>query len=222
MAGTSTSMMVDEQAIEQAIAAAEARTAAELAVMVVPRSDDYAFGRAVLAGVVAVVIVIAIDWAWPFIAQAAPALADALPLDPLTWLLPLQALLVAGAWWLGGRLPARWLASDARVAAAVLRRAKQAFFDQRISHTRDRSGVLLLLSEQEHRVVILADRGVDALLGPEVWAGWVAEVSEGMKRGEGSAALGRVIAKIADALAEPFPPREGDVDELSDRVAREP
>lgn len=210
---------MDQAAIESAIEAAEARTAAELAVMVVPRSDDYAFGRAVLAGVAAVVIVTGVDWAWPWIAQAAPALADALPLDPLTWLLPLQALLAAGAWWIGGRLPARWLASDARVAAAVLRRAKQAFFDQHISHTRDRSGVLLCLSEQEHRVVILADRGVDALLGPEVWAGFVTEVSEGMKRGEGSAALCRVIAQLGDALAERFPPRPDDEDELADRVA---
>jgi putative membrane protein len=213
---------VDDTAIEQAIAAAEARTAAELVVMVVPRSDDYARGRAVLAGVVAVVVVVAVDWAWPWIAQAAPGLARVLPLDPLAWLLPLQALLFAGAWWLGGRLPARWLASDARLTEAVQRRAKQAFFDQRISHTRDRSGVLLLLSEQEHRVVILADRGVDALLGPEAWAGWVAKVSQGMARGEGSAVLCRVIGEIGDALAERFPPRPDDEDELADRVAREP
>lgn len=213
--------VADDRAIEQAIAAAEARTAAELVVMVIPRSDDYARGRAIMAGVAAVVLMTALDWSWPWIAQAAPALVDALPLDPLTWLLPLQAGLAGGSWWLGGRLPARWLASEARISEAVQRRAKQAFFDLRISHTRDRSGVLLMLSEQEHSVVILADRGIDELLGPEPFEGWVGEVSEGMRRGEGSAALCRVIEKIGDALAERFPPRDDDVDELADRVTRQ-
>lgn len=188
--------------------------------MVIPRSDDHARGRALLAGVGAIALTTAVDWAWPSISAAIPSVMDALPLDPLTWLLPLQALVAAGLWWLGGRLPARWLVSDARMADAVQRRAKQAFFDQRISHTRDRSGVLLMLSEQEHCVVILADRGIDELLGPQPFEGWVAEVSEGMRAGEGTAALCRVIGKIGDALAERFPPREDDVDELSDRVTR--
>jgi putative membrane protein len=218
MRGAST---VDERAIERAIAAAEARTAAELVVMVVPRSDDHAFGRAVLAGVGTVVIVTALDWAWPWIAGAAPALADALPLDPLAWILPLQALLAWGLWWLGGRLPARWLTSDARLCEVTQRRAKQAFFDRHVSHTRDRSGVLLLLSEQERSVVILADQGVDTLLGPEVWAGWVTEVSAGMQQRDRGAALCRVIEQIGTALAERFPPREGDVDELPNPVVRE-
>lgn len=211
----------DERAIERGIAEAEARTAAELVVMIVPRSDDHARGRALLAGVGAVVIMTALDWSWPWIAGAAPGLARALPLDPLTWLLPLQAVVAGGLWWLGGRLPARWLASDARVAEAVSRRAKQAFFDQRISHTRDRSGVLVLVSEQERTVVILADHGVDEALPPERWAEWVGEVSEGMKRGEGGRALCRVIERIGGALAERYPPRPDDVDELPDRVARD-
>jgi uncharacterized membrane protein len=88
----------DEAAIERAIAAVEARTSGEVVVLVVPRSDDYVLGRALLAGLGAVVIVSAIDLAWPWIAQAMPRLADALPLDPLAWLLPLQALVAAVLW----------------------------------------------------------------------------------------------------------------------------
>ncbi len=94
----------DEKTIERAIATAEARTSGELVVLAVPRSDDYARGRALFAGLGAVLIVTAIDLAWPWIAQAAPRIADALPLDPLVWLLPLQALLAAALWWAGGRI----------------------------------------------------------------------------------------------------------------------
>lgn len=226
----------DEQAIERAIAAAEARTSGELVVLAVPRSDDYARGRALLAGLGAVVLVTAVDIAWPYIAAAAPRLADALPLDPLVWLLPLQALLAAGLWWLGGRLPARMLASDARRAHAVARRAKQEFFDRGIGRTRDRSGVLLLVSEQERSLVILADRGVEEALAsaaergrdggeageaaPSPWERWTVEAVEGLRQGRGGAAIVRVIEQLAEALSRPFPPREGDVDELPNPVLR--
>jgi putative membrane protein len=210
----------DEAAIERAIAAVEARTSSELVVLVVPRSDDYALGRALVAGLGAVLIVSAIDLAWPWLAQATPGLADALPLDPLVWLLPLQALLAAALWWVSGRLPARWLASDAQRAFAVSRRAKQEFFDRRISHTRDRTGVLLLVSEQEHSVVILADRGIDEALGGQVWTAWAAEVAEGMRQGRGGAALCRVIEQLGDALVDRFPSRADDMDELPTPVVR--
>jgi putative membrane protein len=210
----------DEKAIERAITAAEARTSGELVVLAVPRSDDYAGGRAIVAGLGAVLIVSVVDLAWPWIAQAAPRMADALPLDPLVWLLPLQALLGAALWWIGGRIPARLLASDARRALAVTRRAKQEFFDRGIAHTRDRSGVLLLVSEQERSLVILADRGVEAALGAAVWERWAAEAVEGLRRGRGGPAIVRVIEQIADALAEPFPPRADDTDELPNPVQR--
>lgn len=222
----------DETAIERAIAAAEARTSAELVVLAVPRSDDYDRGRALLAGLGAVVLVTAVDLAWPFIAQAAPGLAEALPLDPLVWLLPLQALVALGLWWVGGRIPARWLASDARRAAAVSRRAKQEFFDRGITRTRDRSGVLILVSEQERSLVVLADRGVEEALAPKatgatsegspatVFTRWAAEAVEGLRQGRGGVALVHVVEQIAAALAEPFPPREDDVDELPNPVLR--
>jgi putative membrane protein len=222
----------DEAAIERAIAAAEARTSAEVVVLAVPRSDDYARGRALLAGLGAVVLVTAVDWAWPWIAQAAPRLADALPLDPLAWLLPLQALMALGLWWVGGQIPARWLASDARRSAAVSRRAKQEFFDRGITRTRDRNGVLILVSEQERSLVILADRGVEEALAPKateaaseatppaVLTHWAAEAVAGLRQGRGGAALVHVIDQLADALAERFGPRAGDVDELPNQVAR--
>jgi putative membrane protein len=218
----------DEKAIERAITAAEARTSGELVVLAVPRSDDYAFGRALLAGLGAVLIVTAVDLEWPWIAHAAPRVADALPLDPLVWLLPLQALLGAGLWWLGGLVPARYLASDARRALAVMRRAKQEFFDRGIARTRDRSGVLLLVSEQERSLVILADHGVEEALAARDASGsaqvvlerWAAAAIEGLRQGRGGAAIVTVIDQIADALAERFPPRTGDVDELPNPVLR--
>jgi putative membrane protein len=217
----SVSIRDDEiRAIERAIAAAEARTSAELVVLAVPRSDDYALGRSLLAGLGAVVFVTAMDLSWPWIAGSAPGLADALPLDPLVWLLPLQALVAAGLWWLSGRLPARLLASDARRAQAVTRWAKQEFFDRGITRTRDRNGVLLLVSEQERSLVILADRGAEEALGTAVWGRWAAEAVEGLRKGQGGPALVRVVEQLADALAERFPPRQGDVDELPNAVAR--
>ena len=48
----------------------------------------------------------------------------------------------------------------------VSAKTKQAFIELGVTETRDRSGVLILLSEAEHRVEILADRGAALITGP--------------------------------------------------------
>jgi putative membrane protein len=78
-----------------------------------------------------------------------------------------------------------------------------------------------MISELEHRVVILGDEGVHAALGVTTWEAHVATIIAGIKAGRTGAALVGVVGQLGDALATRFPRRPDDVNELPDAVVRE-
>jgi putative membrane protein len=52
----------------------------------------------------------------------------------------------------------------------VHRRAMQAFLEEEVFLTRDRTGILIYISLHEHRVEILGDSGINAAVDPAEWA----------------------------------------------------
>ena len=111
-------------------------------------------------------------------------------------------------------LPLRALlsGSDARS------RAQEAFARLRVWDTAANNGVLLFLLLADHRIEIVADRGLAGRVSDEQWRG-VCTLMEGRLRAgdaEGAAIAG--IAAASDLLARHFPrePGDGDVNELPD------
>lgn len=98
-----------------------------------------------------------------------------------------------------GRAPAGNLSMT-----AVLRAAKSAFVDHGVHATKTRAGVLIFVSMLEHRVRILGDAGVHALIGDDGWASYAREVSAALKR-QNPSALIEVIQDIGAKLATAFP-----------------
>ncbi|MCB8829387.1 hypothetical protein LJD47_30715, partial [Escherichia coli] len=86
------------------------------------------------------------------------------------------------------------------------------------ARTRDATGVLIYLSLDEHRAEIIADRAIHARVAPDVWgaamAALIREVRDG-RTGEGMAAA---VTQVGRVLAEHFPPRADDTNELPDRL----
>jgi putative membrane protein len=99
------------------------------------------------------------------------------------------------------------------LAARVHQRATQAFVAEEVFRTRDRTGILIFVSLFEHRVVVLADRGLDGRVAPREWEEVVAGIVAGMRRGEPGPALAEGIRRCA-SLAAQAPPRPDDRDEL--------
>jgi putative membrane protein len=99
------------------------------------------------------------------------------------------------------------------LAERVRQRADQAFVEEEVFRTRDRSGVLIFLSLFEHRVVVRADRGLDGVVSPHEWKEVVEAIAAGMRRGQPGAALADGIRRCA-ALAGRLPARPDDRDEL--------
>lgn len=191
--------------VSSAIAAVEEKTAGEIMVVVAARSDHYADVRALVALVSAVGLAWTAYWL--------------LPTVPSGWFFGGQVVLWLLFWMLAGTGPVvRRLVPAQRIARAVDLKAKQVFVEHGLTETRDRSGVLILVSELEHRVHILADRGIHEHVGEAGWKQEVNAITGSIRRGTAAAGLCEVVAHIGAKLAEKFPPRSDDANELTNHV----
>jgi putative membrane protein len=201
--------------VERAVGEAEKRTAGEIVPYAVDASDGYpgamwtAAALGALAGPVAAVGVLALGDLWP------------------GWLLGwvvLPPLAGTGLGWLAATLwPGlrRRLVPAAALDRRVEMRAAEAFVEQEVFATRDRTGILLFVSIFEHRVVVLADAGIHAKVDPAVWREVVDGVVTGIRAGRPGSALAAAVARCGEILAEHgVARRPGDVDELPDTLRR--
>ena len=191
--------------IEAQIAAVEQRTAAEIVVVTVPQSGGYREVRLAFA--------FALGWLVAGIVHAVdPALGT-------NWILLVQMLGTALTWPLSG-MPAlvRLMLPEAREKRAVERAAELAFLENAVFETRDRNGVLILISELEHRVAILGDRGLHQKLASAGFVELVDHLTRKIREGQAGAGTCEVIERLGHVLAEMSPPREDNPDELENRV----
>lgn len=190
--------------VERAVAAAEARTAGEIVVVVRPRSEGYEGARALLAGL------------WTLTAAAAAAAYLPWHLDPV-WLVLAQLPALALAWSLAGWTPLlRTALPPGRAARAVHARALAAFAEHGVHQTRDRCGLLIFVSELERRVEILADEAIHQRVGASGWAAQVEQLVAAVRAGRPGDGLVAVIEQVGSVLAEHFPRRADDTNELAD------
>src|SRR5262249_55929429 len=103
------------------------------------------------------------------------------------------------------------------LAARVRQRAAQAFLDEGIVRTRDRTGILIFVSLFERQVVVRADHGLDGIVTPAEWEEIVAAIAAGMRQGQPGPALAEGIRRCA-SLAGRLPRRPDDRDELSGQL----
>ncbi len=191
--------------MEEAIARAEQGTAGELVVVVATRSDSYAKERALCALVL--------------LALASGESLHFWPADSFVWFAFAQVALGLGLYALAGWAPLlRLVVPKARRSEAVDACAKRAFLEHGLMETRDRSGVLLLLSQAERRIRILADRGIHQRVEAEVWQRQVDGLGSALRSGHAAEGLVQVVESLGTLLAAHFPPRADDTNELGNEV----
>ncbi|MEO8365912.1 MAG: TPM domain-containing protein [Pseudoxanthomonas sp.] len=104
-------------------------------------------------------------------------------------------------------------------AAMVLRgvqarqRAEAAFARLRTWDTAANNGVLIYLLLADHRLEIIADRGLSGLVSAEQWRGVCGLMEERLQAGEPEQAVIRGIEAVSDLLAGHFPQSPGTLDE---------
>lgn len=100
--------------------------------------------------------------------------------------------------------------------AQARERAEVAFARLRAWDTEANNGVLIYLLLADHRIEIVADRGLNGLVSAEQWRGVCLLIEERMRAGEPEQAVVRGVSAVSDLLAGHFPQDDGtpDQDEL--------
>ena len=196
--------------IEDAIAAVETRSAAELVVAVTRWSGSY---RDVdfVAGTVSATVGLLIILFAPF------------DVDP-AWVTPEVLLFGVIGVLLSRRQPAvrRLLSGSARRRSQVQAEASRAFHEERVSATRDRSGVLLLVSLGEEQARIVPDLEVAKRVPAAEWQRLESELTAALSTREWISRFAGTIRASGELLAKAFPVRDDDVDELPNAVRIRP
>ncbi|MEO6234204.1 MAG: TPM domain-containing protein [Thermomonas sp.] len=97
-------------------------------------------------------------------------------------------------------------------------RAESAFARLRVWDTAANNGVLLYLLLADHRIEIVADRGLRELVSDAQWRGVCQLLEERLRSGDHADAVIAAINEVGNLLAAHFPqvPSTADVDELPD------
>ena len=207
----------EESRIQEAAAQLEAKTGVQILAAVVGKADNYP------------------EVPWKAFALAASLSAFVLLVQALLdppWFTPLHAAFYAvavlgigaAAALLAMLLPpvARWLAGSARLAAEVEQYASAFFLERELFRTRQRTGILILISLFERKIVILPDEGAARRLDENALAEIVKRMRLPLSRGAHfDALLAGLAALEAALLTAGFQGTEGAPDELPRELVEE-
>ena len=194
------------QQIADAVADVEKNTAGEVVVAVVGEAGDYRFYRLASAIVMSLGAVGAYSLWCPVFSGLSSLVAMALVI-PLLFILLNQSFL-------------RFI-PVAKGEQAAWDAAFKCFAERGVYRTRDQSGVLIFIAEAERQVVVLGDEGIDRVIADDAWAVYVDRLRGALKEGRGHGELLAVLRDVGAILAEEFPPRADDTNELSNEVVVE-
>ncbi|HSE89960.1 MAG TPA: hypothetical protein VLJ79_27370 [Candidatus Binatia bacterium] len=199
----------EQERIRQAVVAAEQRTAGEIVPVLVGASARYAeieiagMGVGLVAGTLASFIFqdpwssIHSQLLWPLAGAALGSIFCAIPAVK------------------------RNLIPKDRIAEAVHLRSLAAFTAQGLHYTRAHTGILILASLLEHRVEVLADRGINEIVPAGTWDGVVQILTAGLKSGNACDGYCKAIERCGEILAQHFPRPPDDQDELANKLVIE-
>jgi len=181
-----------QQQVADAVTRAEQRTDAEIVTVLAPRADDYSY--------------IPLLWA-SLIALMVPALVHFL----IGGLQIYGLLMLQWACFVFLSLIFRLPAITTRLIPPRIRHwrasnlARRQFLEQKLHHTRDRTGVLIFVSEAERYVEILVDEGISQHLDDSDWGSIVSDFTRRVALGHTAEGFISCIDACAELLERHVP-----------------
>ena len=196
----------ENAAIGAAIKEVEKNTAGEIAVMVVDESDSYPesniLSGVIIGGLVSLVI------------------TELFFEDSLTVFMIFFAGLSLVTGWITNYFPAlkRIFIPKNRSEELVREQAVQSFYEKGLHKTRDATGVFFFVSLFEHKVWILADTGIYSRISQQELQVYANDMAKGIRQGNAAEILCREIGNLGEVLAQHFPAKHDDENEISNQV----
>ena len=196
----------EQERVRAEIAAAESRTLGEIVPVVLERSDRYPGA----------------EWcaAMALLLLGTALLAVDLPWERPVWVMLVQVGLAFVGFALARALPdfERLFIGTQHAGEMVDEQAFQEFYRHGLHKTAQGTGVLIFVSLLEHRVVVLGDEGIAQKVRPELWLEVDQAVLSGIRKGSLADGLVDGIRRCGEVLAEHFPARAENRDEVRNRL----
>ena len=225
----------EKKLIEETIAEVEKKTSGEIVAMVVDQSNSYEDSEVV--GSVLIAACLSVYPAEAFFMKSSYLLHKILP--SVSWLskAPDEVRFIAGLCAfivftmflymplksIAGRMKRmkRFFIREKRKQFEVKSRAIRAFHEHHLDATRDGTGILFMISLLEHKVYVLADHGIYAKISQTALDGYAFAVAAGVAEKRAASALCESIRTIGADLAQYFPAKPDDRNELKNSVISE-
>ena len=205
----------DLQRIKDAVAKAEGNISGEIVPVMVERSGRHVsahYKSAIICAMLAFVAMIVLD---RYVFSSA---SNALFYDPV---FIFMVVTIAGL--IGGVIPRfseplkRLLAGRANLDTASRQRAENAFLEEEVFNTRQRTGIMIFISFFEHEVIVMADKGISSVVDKSRWDEIVADLISHIKQEKVVDGIEKAVARCGAILLEKgFKKSEDDTNELRD------
>jgi len=196
----------ERETIKKATVDVESRTTGEIAVMVVDHSSHYVEAE-IIGGI--------------FLGSLISLVVTVMLFHSSIWVyIPLSFLFYLPSHQLFKKLPVlkTTFVGRKRMQRAVKERALKAFYEKGLYKTKGHTGVLFFLSLLERKVWILADEGIHEKIMQTALNTFAHNVSKGISEGRACHALCEAIREIGAFLAQHYPAKPENADELTDEV----
>jgi putative membrane protein len=192
--------------IEDLVREIESKSSAEVVVTVKPASGSYRAADVIFGAIMALVgLCIYVYAPIEFTDDLAP---------------PSITLLFFAALACSARVPTlrRWFTPKSIRAACTRAAAREAFVDQNIACTRDRTGILIYVSTLEQRAEVVVDIGILRRENDGQPTAAMAHIERVIAEDGNLEAFEQAVREFGQWLAESLPPRIDDTNELADEV----
>lgn len=112
----------------------------------------------------------------------------------------------------------RILTSQIEMEMRVQQRAELEFYRHKVNSTKEGTGVLIMISVAERKLIIFPDPVLADRIPRDLWDLQVREMIPYLKRGEWAAGLNKVIQNVGNILAQHVPRTQKDKDELPNHL----
>lgn len=194
----------EQQQVSAAIQAVEQTTDAELVTVLARQSDDYFYIPTLWAAMIALFTPPLLSWTPLWLDSSDLLLVQLLTFVSLAVLLRWQPLMIL----LIPKSVRYWRASNM---------ARRQFIENNLHHTRSDCGVLIFVSEAEHYVEIIADRGISQYVSDDQWQEIVECFIAQVKSGKTKQGFIDAIKKCGELLQKHVPATD-QKNELSNRL----
>jgi len=97
--------------------------------------------------------------------------------------------------------------------------AERTFERLGMTKTAERNGILLFICSEEHKFVILGDKGINEKVGPGFWDEIAAKLTERFKHGDFTAGIIEAVEQVGPSLSCHYPRIATDANELSNEIS---